>query len=1001
MTASTFNSCIAALFPPARRRVRTRDVLPLIVFGVLFGGVCAWLEFTNRLLFASPKAFLILITLPWVWWLHVTGFSGLAGFRSLLALITRMLLIGVFAMTLAEPRAVRKSDDLAVMYALDVSDSVGDATSEQALSYIVRTASEKPERDKAGLVVFGRDAGVELPPRLTFPFEAVNCRIARDATNLEDGLALAAAMLPEEDDGRIVLVSDGTQTEGSYPRVLQELTRRRIAVDVLPIAYDYDHEVWLEKLELPDFVKLGETYNASIILASLSPGAGDLVLKENGEAISRQTVTFQAGKNRYTLPLYLREPGYYEYVATIEPSAGRDGWAENNTAINYLYIKGEGKVLVAVTPDGDPRDWQAFVRALRKGKRDVEVASAYEFPRNALSLLAYDCIVFVNVAADAFDVVQLDALRDAVYHQGSGFLMIGGPNSFGPGGYHRSKVEEILPVTMDITQKKVLPKGALAVILHTCEFPEGNTWGKRIAKEAIRVLGAKDEVGILAYTYEGGASWLFELTPAGEYERLAKLVNQAQIGDMPSFSDTMRLGLDALKASDAATKHMIIISDGDPSPPPPNMVNEFVMEKVSVSMVAVFPHGGQDISIMRSIAATTGGRYYLPQDPSLLPSIFIKEAKTLRRSMIQNEEFTPRVELPSPIIKGIDGFPQLRGYVLTTPKPRSSTILRGPSDEDLDPVLTTWRYGLGKTAAFTSDLSPNWASSWLEWERFMAFIRQLVTDISRVQQQSSLHLSAFAAGTSGVVVIEDHFPGDSFLDVRAQVGGPRDRDEAIAIRQTGPRRYEGQFELWGRGRYRITAAAAGEGRQERALGGFAVPYSPEYLRFRSNPLVLKDIARRTGGRLLTGDERGRQIFPEERQTRSATRPVVAWFLLALACLVPIDVGVRRVQLDWAVIRGWLGLDRGKQPSGETFAALLKRKQDIAFATKDKAQTEGMSTTQLRARRDAARRDERERRPDTRPSRTRAEPEAAATEEQQPTSTTARLLARKKKWKDER
>ena len=39
-----------------------------------------------------------------------------------------------------------------------------------------------------------------------------------------------------------------------------------------------------------------------------------------------------------------------------------------------------------------------------------------------------------------------------------------------------------------IDQSGILPKGALVIILHTCEFAEGNTWGKRVAKEAIRVL---------------------------------------------------------------------------------------------------------------------------------------------------------------------------------------------------------------------------------------------------------------------------------------------------------------------------------------------------------------------------------------------------------------------------------------------------------------------------------------------------------------------------------
>ena len=113
--------------------------------------------------------------------------------------------------------------------------------------------------------------------------------------------------------------------------------------------------------------------------------------------------------------------------------------------------------------------------------------------------MSYDLVIFVNVGVEAFDVVQMGALQDSVENLGIGFLMVGGPNSFGPGGYRKTVIEEILPVEMDITKKKVLPKGALAIILHTCEFPEGNTWGKRITKQAIKVLHPQDEA--VSYTH--------------------------------------------------------------------------------------------------------------------------------------------------------------------------------------------------------------------------------------------------------------------------------------------------------------------------------------------------------------------------------------------------------------------------------------------------------------------------------------------------------------------
>ena len=917
------------------------SLIPLAGFLVVFLGA-AWIVDARGLLrFTRPAVFWLLALTPWLWWLHHASGAGLGRTRAVLALLTRLIIFGIFVILLAEPRAVRKSDTLSVVYALDVSDSMGEQVSDQALSWVMQTVQKKPENDEAGLVVFGREAAVELPPRATFPFETINSRVARDGSDLAKGLGLAAAMLPEGNQGRIVLVSDGNETDGAVSSLLDELKARGIAVDVLPVSFAYDKEVWLERLDLPRMVKQGETYEASVLLNSLGAGSGTLRLQENGKTIFEKPVNYAAGKNRFTLPLYLREPGYYEYVATIIPPKGEDGWEENNVAIGDVFLRGEGKVLVVTEARGDARDWEKMVEALKASERVVQVQMAYEFPRETLSLLPYDLVIFPNVAADAFDAVQLQALRDAVYHQGTGFLMLGGPNSFGPGGYHRSAVEEALPVEMDIKQKKVLPKGALAIILHTCEFAEGNTIAKRVAKEAIRVLGAQDEVALLDYEWQAGGdpsgmNWIFKLTPAGEYEKLAVLINGAEPGDMPAFQPGMQLALDALKGSDASVKHAIVISDGDPSPPTPQLVNDYAAAKVTISMIAINPHGGQDVSVMQAIAHATGGRYYFPQDPGKLPSIFIKEAKTLKRSMIQNRVFSPEVQFPSPILKGIDGMPELRGYVLTTPKPRATQILRVPpsAEEKLqgdepDPLLATWRFGLGTTGAWTSDLAPNWAADWLEWDKYRSFVKQLAIDLSRVQQKTDLHLGASASGGMGIITVEDFAREEGFLDVVAKVTGPREQTVTVPLKQIAPRRYQASFPLWGKGRYQVMAAgtgsAGGKERNETALAGFAVPYSAEYLRFRSDPILLKQIAERTGGRVLGAADV--DLFHPPRTVRESSRPVFDWFLLALCVLIPLDVGLRRIQLDWSVISGWFRSSKA-DASTETMGALLQRKAHI-------------------------------------------------------------------------
>lgn len=934
---SQWVSKIRSVFPPPRTVVSWKTTLPLILFLILAIALFFGLEESHVLLFTRWWPLLFLALAPWIWWMHLGGFSGLMRFRASIALWARFMLLALMIALLCEPRAVRSDERLSVMYVIDASASVGESR-DRAVKYVLKVAENKPHEDEAGLMFFGRGAAVELPPGPSLPVgqgadRAMNVRIDKDATNIATALSTAAAVLPADRAGRIVLISDGVATTGELNGVLNDLKSRDIAVDVLPISYELDKEVWIERLELPRFVKIGETYEAAVLLEALSKGEGRLIVRENDAVIYDEKVEYAAGKNRFTVPVYLQTAGYFEYSAKIETADDEDHWSNNNTAISYLYLKGKGKVMLLVDPQADERDWAAMVEAMKQSEREVDLVDVYEAPSDPLAYLPYDTIVLANVARDLFTELQMQAMHDAVRHQGSGLLMVGGENSFGPGAWARTPIEDALPVEMDITQRKVMPKGALAIILHTCEFPQGNTWAKRITKQAIKVLSAQDEVGILAFDWNGGDRWIQKLTPAGNYEAIARTVEAAQIGDMPDYAGTMKMGLDALVASDASAKHMIIISDGDASPPSAALLQQFVANKVSVSTVSVFPHGNVEIKLMGSIAKATGGRYYpSPKDPKQLPAIFIKEAKTLRRTAIQNRVFTPEVESVSPILKGIEAMPKLEGLVLTTPKPRANIVLRAPTaekDKELDPILATWRYGVGASAAFTSDLSTNWGKHWVSWGQYRAFIRQLLTNISRASSESNLRMRSFSSGEQGVVIVEDFAETPALLTLKAQVQGPHGLSKSIELNQTGPRRYEARFPIDGEGRYQVMAVGASDDEgdvPQRVHGGFVVPYSAEYLRFRANPILLRQIADRTGGNELTGDETSEAIYGGERDPRRTSRPIIDWLLILIACLIPLDVGLRRVQVDLTVVTG---LFRKKEATtDDRMSALLKRKQQV-------------------------------------------------------------------------
>ncbi|MEZ5943307.1 MAG: VWA domain-containing protein [Planctomycetaceae bacterium] len=933
----------------------------LVIVGALVFGAC-WLgnhwDVVGKMVFASPWNFGFIVVSIWVWWMYRNGWHGLNRGRALQSLFVRFLVVGVFVALLAEPRSVRTTDQLSVVYAVDISESIHRSQVEAALGFVAKTVAEKPATDEAGWIAFGNTAAVEVPPSADSRRTALmsnpndiqfNSRVDRDATNIEQALNLASAVIDEDTRGRVVLISDGSETAGDLRPVLQQLQTRGIAVDILPIQYSYDNEVWVERLELPPSVKIGEPYEASVVISSLTDTDAELIIEENGEPYRDPIpLKLSEGKNRIDIPIYLSGPGYYEYVAKVRVPEGQDGRTENNEGVGYIFVKGEGKVLLVSDPlREDDADFERLVRAIKESERNVDVVDAYDMPRDALQLMPYDCIIYANVPHDAFDESQMQAVHDAIYNQGVGFLMVGGGNSFGPGGYHRTVIEDALPVTMDITKKKVLPKGALAIILHTCEFPEGNTWAKRITKQAIKVLGEQDEVGVIAYG-PGGEQWIFDLTPAGEYEKLVPKINSASIGDMPAFGPTMQIALNGLKKSDAAAKHLIIISDGDPQAAPKSLLQEYVDNKISISTVAIFPHGGTEIGLLRTIANSTGGRYYFPADPNELPSIFIKEAKTLKRTMIQEKTFQPLLGFDSSIMDGIDGVPPLHGFVLTSLRENALTenvlytIAEDAEEGESDPVLATWRYGLGTTAAFSSSLSNHWANDWVTWEDYRAFVKQLLMRISRTDELGHLRMWTYNAGGEGIVMVEDFHPDETFLDLAAKVNGPGDMELTIPLKQVGSRRYQGSFPINDKGRFQVTAVNLSGEREDRAYGGFIVSYSPEYLRFTSNWKTLQEIKDATGGTELTGDSTAADIF-NRRAPKDSSQPVFDWFLVLLACLIPLDVAVRRIQIDWASVAVALGFSKSGE-STETMGALLARKRTVSESLKQQGEEKPMQTS---------------------------------------------------------
>ncbi len=610
---------------------------------------------------------------------------------------------------------------------------------------------------------------------------------------------------------------------------------------------------------------------------------------------------------------------------------------------------------------------------------------------------AFDTIFLGNINAGDLGRDAMLRIESAVRDFGVGLVCIGGDQAFAAGGYRNTPLERALPVSMELSSKKVLPPGALVLVMHGMEFNNGNQVARQCAIGVLDAMGPNDELGVVLW--DGQDRWLFPLTKVGDKQDLGRQIMGMNQGDLPSFQNVMTMGYQGLKESSASIRHMILFSDGDPGAPSDELMASFRDERITVSTVLIAGHAGPDTMI--EIAEKGDGRFYNITNPAQLPQIFLKETAVILKTAIYEKPFTPQQVASSEALSGFaaGGYPPLLGYVATSEKPRAETPLLTAQG---DPLLAHWQYGLGRAVAFTSDARAKWGSQWIGWGKYQTFWSQLANWSLRRVETGDLSADVAIEQGSGIISVEAMDADGNyrnFLDLQAVVVGPKGERQLVPLKQTAPGRYDAAFETRETGAYlvHLREMENGELRSSQVIGA-NLDHSPEFAESRPNLSRLERLAEVGGGKLLSRDFAADNPF--ERDRRKTFQPVDlwAWLLKFAVILFPIDVGVRRIQLDW---KEWL-------------KATANLRQLLFFwGRRDRQTGTDEALASLLARRDEARQSfqrDRPSAPDSRlfqPEKTAAEFSAkpSAVAEAKPDepsqaarddSTTSRLLAAKRK-----
>lgn len=892
-------------------------------------------------------------------------------------------------------------------------------------------------RDQSGVILFGKRPKLAMPPASVSDKFNVDDRMAgpidSQYTDIAAALKLALASFPEGSGKRMVLVSDGNENIGNAIEQAALAKQNGAQIDVVAVApgYKNESEVLVQSVEAPPVATTGVQLPIRVLLRNTSPkrvvrGMLELIrvgLSDDGREKIEQvaieddqpqvleaprgkpaTVVLQPGLNALRFRDVPPKAGEtsFSYRATFTPVLSGvptpDGQlaeivvgmpndrVANNRATTAVVMRGQRRVLFIEEPQNGRSPHAHLIRTLLRADIKVSVISPSRLPAEpadfALFLTNYDCIVLANVPAEVLSRDQMEAIRTSIHDQGTGLIMIGGPDSFGPGGYQNTPIEEALPVLCEIKSPLAAGKGGLVLIMHASEMADGNHWQKVIARLAIERLSAPDMVGVMQYGFGAGAAgirWVIPFQTVGEDKsRLLAKIDRMDPQDMPDFDPFLTAAADTLANPEhnLSVKHCIVISDGDPQYGAAGQAATAKMaaNAITCTTVGVATHGQAESTKMKSIAeATKDGRgnpgsYYEPKDPSQLPSIYIKETRRISQSFIYDKPFLPKHLIVGAMTDGLPrNLPALRGFVRTTFKesPLSMMRIEGPpiADDLRFPILASWQYGLGKAIAFTSDARTQpadnikgWDADWVESEIYKKFWEQAVNWSLRPAESGRMTVaSEYREGRVRVTVNarDDRDRPINNLDLQGRITLPRvqkpgEAVPTISFKRKGPGQFEAEFAADEAGTYFVTV----QGRQpgigqnpgmifDTARTGVTLPYSPEFADLDTNISLLKQIAELTGGRYFTDDPaeldqlaKSRELYREAPKTSRAFQPFWAWLIFAAGLLLLFDVAMRRVAIEWNEVRVyaedfWRRLrETPEQAASSTLGQLQRRKLEV-------------------------------------------------------------------------
>jgi uncharacterized membrane protein len=855
--------------------------------------------------FLFPELFLLAIPMWFAWrrWGRAQGMTG--------ALRIALLVVLLVAITAPQINLGGKGIDIVVV--ADRSRSLPADADARIRELVENLQKNRRHGDRVGLIAFGTKPAVESVLSSESHFAGWTKEILPDGSDLNEALHEALNLVQHNRPARIVVFSDGEANGASPTSAARRANDLGVPIDFREFPRLRTGDVAVDSLQLPETVAPREPFQYLVWVYSAREASGKVTVFRDGEPIvqDKSERAFTSGLNRLLFRDLLEDGGLHNYEVRVD--VPDDPLVENNRGAGVVRVDAGPRLLV-LNSDGQEDN---LVRALRAGRIPVDVAASKEHPLSNDALDRYRAVVLENVLAADLGRVKMERLAQFVEDLGGGLLVTGGERSFGNGGYFKSPLDEVLPVSMEMREEHRKTRLAMAISLDRSGSMAITVKGGKAkmdlanlgTAEAIKMLSPGDSVAVIAV--DSSPHVIQKLTPVDDPATIAAKVTKirSEGGGIFVYEALVAAGKQ-LMDSDQSTKHIILFSDANDSEEPGDykkLLAQFEKAGITTSVIGLGTAHDSDSKLLEDIAKLGHGNIMFTEDAEELPRLFTQDTMSVARSsFIKKDSEKQPAGIPGQVIPSAQlmgefaagAFPNVDGYNLSYLKP-DATLGVVSQDEYAAPWSAFWYRGLGRAAAITPEVDGPFSGAFGRWDEYSDFLITHARWLLGGESPDDVYLKMERDGQDAVVTVEldpdrpTKVSGDSPTLSILPPSDEREQVLELPFQWTGPNSLQARFKLARTGTYRTLVKMGGR----NIVRGPAItlPYSPEFMPRVGLPegrKILTAVGDLTGGR-----ERLDVLEALTDRPRSARMTsLLPWLLILAIALLLLEIAGRRLSL---------------------------------------------------------------------------------------------------------